>query len=577
MTVPSEQVEAVLRLLAEQATAQETIQSTRPPITATAEPEPVAAVPVPVTEPTQPTPAPETAPAQKAKRGRPKNAEEKPITAQLLCGLFMELGKAELFVSTDGIPYATCFRAGRWHTFNLAATGNCSMMLLELCRAHRGGIAGRAVVADAVASLQARAKLSNLIRPVFNRVGQNKDASRIYIDLANDQGQYVEISADGWKVIDPDYRGKAISPIRFSKGQKSLPLPLPCEGGSFQRFEARLNLPNANHFKLVVAWLLACLYPAGPFPILNLGGPPGAAKTSASRDIKSIIDPSSCEVMAMSRDPRNMAIGIYSQWVSAIDNESNITEGTSDMLCRIATGVSLVDRAFYTNHDSTGITISRPVVINGVDLHGMRPDFYRRALSVELPDIPEHQRRTQAERAAEWPEIHAQTLGRLLDAASCAIRRFKATRKALTNLPSMADFATWVTAAEPALGWENGEFLRIYQANLIVSSDRSMDDNALAAGILKLMAGRTEPLIVTAAELREQLRDSGAMDSRAIPKTPHQLSGYLNFLIAPLDRQGLVIERIPRTRESRQLVLRWKDGQTPQASANDEPKPTTIQ
>jgi len=53
-------------------------------------------------------------------------------------------------------------------------------------------------------------------------------------------------------------------------------------------------------------------------------------------------------------------------------------------------------------------------------------------------------------------------LGVLLDAVSCALRRVKKVK--LDRLPRMADFAEWATAAEPALGWEQGTFMLAYDA-----------------------------------------------------------------------------------------------------------------
>ena len=54
-------------------------------------------------------------------------------------------------------------------------------------------------------------------------------------------------------------------------------------------------------------------------------------------------------------------------------------------------------------------------------------------------------------------------LGALLSAVSMAIRNLPNTH--LDVMPRMADFALWVTAAAPALGWRPDTFLNAYTGN----------------------------------------------------------------------------------------------------------------
>ena len=74
-------------------------------------------------------------------------------------------------------------------------------------------------------------------------------------------------------------------------------------------------------------------------------------------------------------------------------------------------------------------------------------------------------RRVRQEEAlwARFEEVRPRVLGALLDAVSIAMRN-KAKVK-LVSRPRMADFAAWIVAAEPALGWPAGAFLDSYLAN----------------------------------------------------------------------------------------------------------------
>lgn len=54
-------------------------------------------------------------------------------------------------------------------------------------------------------------------------------------------------------------------------------------------------------------------------------------------------------------------------------------------------------------------------------------------------------------------------LGALFEGLAAGIRNWEATK--IENPPRMADFARWVEACAPGLGWEPGEFLDAYQAS----------------------------------------------------------------------------------------------------------------
>jgi len=60
---------------------------------------------------------------------------------------------------------------------------------------------------------------------------------KIYLDLANDKWEVVEITAEGWKVIIE-------SPVYFRRSKGMLPLPNPDPNGSIQELKSFLNLPQ---------------------------------------------------------------------------------------------------------------------------------------------------------------------------------------------------------------------------------------------------------------------------------------------------------------------------------------------
>ena len=65
------------------------------------------------------------------------------------------------------------------------------------------------------------------------------------------------------------------------------------------------------------------------------------------------------------------------------------------------------------------------------------------------------------------------------------VRRFR-----LLRMPRMADFARWATAAEPALGWPAGTFLRAYAGARESAVDLALEASPVAVEIRRFVDGR---------------------------------------------------------------------------------------
>jgi putative DNA primase/helicase len=111
----------------------------------------------------------------------------------------------------------------------------------------------------------------------------------------------------------------------------------------------------------------------------------------------------------------------------------------------------------------------------------------------------------------------------------------------------MADFATWVTAAEPALGWARGTFLADYTANRDYAIDIGLEATPLATALFafldttRMASGRWRG---TASELLTELTslvDETARRLRSWPSTPNKLRGELKRLTPTLRSRGIEI------------------------------------
>src|SRR5262249_35868902 len=153
----------------------------------------------------------------------------------------------------------------------------------------------------------------------------------------------------------------------------------------------------------------------------------------------------------------------------------------SDALCTLATGGGFATRELYTDADEKLFDAVRPVVLNGIEDLATRGDLLDRAINLTLPQIPDERRGDEDDLWRQFEESRPRLLGALLDAVSTALRNRPHVK--LAHKPRMADFACWVVAAEPALGWPEGAFLRAYNDNRAAANALALEASVVAPAI----------------------------------------------------------------------------------------------
>jgi len=354
----------------------------------------------------------------------------------------------------------------------------------------------------------------------------------IYIDLANERWEAVEIASSGWRVMP-------FSRVKFRRTPGMQALPTPVRGGSLAELRPFVNVGSEEQFLLILAWLVAAFRPTGPYPVLVLEGNQGSAKSTTSRFLRALIDPNTAMLRSIPASERDLQIAAENGWCQAFENVSEVKPWLSDCLCRLSTGGGFSTRRNYTDDEEKLFDAMRPIMLNGISVGLERADLLDRSLVIVLDEIQAEKRLTERQFWAQAEEARPRILGALLDAVSCALRRIPEI--SIATLPRMADFAQWVTAAEPALGCREGAFLRAYNTNRQDSNELALDGSVLVP-FLKTIAGQGN-WSGTASELLEMLRGENGMDCRqqGWPKTAASLSGQLRRLIPSLSSIGIVI------------------------------------
>ena len=136
--------------------------------------------------------------------------------------------------------------------------------------------------------------------------------------------------------------------------------------------------------------------------------------------------------------------------------------------------------------------------------------------------------------------MHARILGALCDALEAALSRVNMVQ--LDRLPRMADFAQWVTAAETALGWDDGTFLDAYSGNRAEAHEVAVETSLIGPALLKVadsgFAGTMSELL---GRLEEQVGER-ASKAKDWPKSARGVRAELDRLAPNLRALGYRIE-----------------------------------
>lgn len=452
--------------------------------------------------------------------------------------------EAELFATPDAepTPYADVPADGHREVLQVRSSGFRRWLTARFF-AETGGVPGTQAFEEALRTIEALAVDGDDRRPVHVRVAGH--GGRVYLDLCDPSWRVVEIDPTGWRVLQR-------SPVAFRRTRGMLPLPEPERGGSIEDLRALANVRDDDGFRLVVAWLVMALHPAGPYPVLALHGEQGSAKSYTARVLRSIIDPNRAPLRAEPRSVQDLQIAANNSWVVALDNVSHLPAWLSDALCRVATGGGFATRALYTDGEEAIFDARRPTLMTGIEEVATRGDLQDRALVVELGRIDDDDRLPERELDARVEALRPRVLGGLLDAAATALRRQDEVTP--PPLARMADFVVWVHAAEPALPWSEGDFVATYARNRGAAVQTVLEADVISAHLRALAADGWSG---TASELLAELErraDDATKRSRGWPGSARALSGRLRRLAPALRRVGVCIEFTRRPHTGQRLV-----------------------
>lgn len=495
----------------------------------------------------------------------PRQSQRGPSHATQLVDLVTGVSGLELWHDPDGNGFATIPIEEHFENWPLR-TKRFRNYASRLFYDEVGKVPGSQALQDAINTVEGLALHRGAQYMTHIRLAEHE--GEIYLDLADSGWRAVKISTFGWEVV-------ARVPVKFRRTKGMQPHPIPTRGGSLARLRRFINAPDDMIFILIVAWIIGAFKPRGPYAILEVNGEQGSAKSTTCKNVRRLIDPNKADLRALPREERDLNIAGVNSWVIGIGNVSNIPPWLSDALCRISVDGGFATRELYSDTDETILDDRRPVILNGINEAIVRSDALDRVIRVCLPAISESDRRSEEFLSTEYEAERPALLGAVLDAVSCALRKKDSIK--LTKLPRMADFATWVVAAEEALPWQPGAFLQAYMGNREAAHELALETSPVATVLRSWFEKRQRAdWAGTATGLLKGLSDEvgdKVRDHEDWPKSGRGLSGHLRRLAPNLRQVGIDVQfgSAGRGGDKRRLVtIRTFNDPTVPTVPNDE-------
>lgn len=406
-------------------------------------------------------------------------------------------------------------------------------------------------VDDFIALLEARAIYVGPYRETALRVAEHGGA--VYLDLCDDSWRAIEIAplderSDGphWRIVDDP-------PVKFTRRPGMRALPEPAAGGAIEQLREFVNVASDDDFVLLLGWLLAALRPQGPYPILVIGGEQGAAKSSAMRFLRALVDPTVAAARAAPMSEKDLFVAAVNNHAITLDNLSSVPEWLSDALCRLATGGGFASRTLHSDDNETVLEASRPICLNGIPELTRRPDLADRSIVVSFAPIADDRRRPELEYWAAVGRAAPELLGCLCDAIAFALRY---QHDQTLRLPRMADAARWIEAALLAFGIERGTFSKAWSGNRREAIFAVVESDHVATAVLKLMTQQS-PWQGTPSALLDRLGDlvsDQVRKSRQWPGNAHALGTRIKRLAPVLRTMGHTVEQGKGGADSKRFI-----------------------
>jgi len=483
--------------------------------------------------------------APKEKTTKEKHKEK--TQAEILLEIIDGLQDTVLFHDEHKNAYIVLNVGGHQEIFECRGGAMQNWLAHEFWKKTEGGTVNAETIKGVVAVLVGRASFDGPMHELSVRSAWQEDI--LWYDLTDEKWRAVEIDAHGWQIVEK-------TPILFRRYSHVQSQVTPDKSGNASLFLNYINIKDLQQQLLLMVFLVSCFVPGFPHPILVIFGPQGSAKSTLSKLLRKIIDPSKIEVASMPDTHKELVQTLAHHAFLFFDNVSYISEATSDTLCKAVTGSGFPKRKLYSDDEDIIYSFKRCIGINGINLVSTRSDLLERSLLIGLDRIEPSDRKQEAEIQKNFEHDLPMILGGIFDVLVTAIKLRPGIK--IDRIPRMADWTVWGCAIAEALGYKREDFLLAYQANIRSQTEVVLNEHVIAAAMISFMESRIE-WSGTPTELLSELTTHAAFRhidtfDRYWPRVPNILMRRLNELSVNLKEVGITFVSIPG--DVREVVIR---------------------
>lgn len=418
--------------------------------------------------------------------------------------------------------------------------------LVQMFYEHCGGSPARESATRALNTLEARARYDGDPYQLHYRVAPDRES--FYYDLADSKWRVVKVDSEGWEITE--------HPYKFKRAGNTAAQVEPKTGGDLGRVLPYISVKGKAEQVLLQVYLVACLVPDIPHPLLLLTGEKGAAKSTLTRIIRRLVDPADEELLTLSSSPEELGLLLARNYVASFDNLDGMKSWQSDMLAKAVTGGGISKKKLYTDDGEIILKFKRCIVLNGINSAVTKSDLLDRTIPLMLERIDKGKRREEGEFWKAFEADRPMILGGMFDILAKAMRIYPTVK--LSELPRMADFCRWGYAIAEAMGIDGKIFMDMYSGAITHQNEVAIDHHPVASAVRVFMDGK-ESWEGSPSGLLEELQKIAVsekidMQSHSWPKAAHTLTKRLKEIKSNLADIGITFTET-RTGASRFIVL----------------------
>lgn len=385
---------------------------------------------------------------------------------------------------------------------------------------------------------------SGEVRDLHTRAAYHEGA--VFYELS--PARVVRVDEHGWKV-DPD------PPVYFRAVKNLQPLPNPTPGGKLEDLAEWVNLKTDRDRRLFLAYVALAALAHVQRPILQTTGVMGAGKTTASRVVKRLLDPTGNEAVTIDR--RDFLQKAAHCYILMLDNQNSLPEWFQDTLCRLVTGESDSKRVLYSDDDDLVWSMQRAVLLNGINPPSERGDVQDRTLPIELDRLDKRKRLPEDDFWMQFSLKHPELLGAVFDALAGALR--ERHRVELAERPRLADWGLYAAALYESQGWGVDTFVEDWKRVEEAQQQGTLDGSIVAQAVITYMKDK-DRVELPAAKLHDAIDKCVGDDldlafDKTWPKTGRTLWKRLREVTPLLEAHGIRAYRSSSNKTGRPIIL----------------------